>query len=75
MSQPRNMDVAFVYKHYFTGQVIVRSLDGAHDISKSRGRHDWIHVNTIDPVIVLDRIVQAKGRERANIIRRLGIKP
>ena len=74
MSLPQHMDVAFVYRHYFTKQVIVVSFEGAHDIGRSRGCHDWIHVNTINPVTVLNSVVQAKGRKRANIIRKLGIK-
>lgn len=75
MSIPQHQDVAFVYRHYFTKQVIVVGFEGAHDITRSRGCNDWIHVNTINPVTVLNSVVQAKGRERANIIKRLGVKP
>lgn len=75
MSNPHHMDVAFVYRHYFTNELIVVSMDGARDINKSRGCNDWIHISTIDPVIVLNNIVRAKSRERGNIIRRLGKKP
>lgn len=75
MTKTQHQDVAFVYRHYFTKQVIVVDLEGAYDIGRSRGCHDWIHVNTINPVTVLNAVVQAKGRERANIIRKLGIKP
>lgn len=75
MSVPQHQDIAFVYRHYFTQQVIVVGFARANDIARSRGCNDWIHINTINPVTVLDAVVQAKGRKRSNIIRGLGVKP
>ena len=75
MKPPRDIDVAFVYRHYFTGEMMIASVEDASDISRSRGCHDWIHINTINPVRVLNNVVRAKGRERAKIIRDIGKKP
>jgi hypothetical protein len=75
MNIPPDLSVAFVYQHYFTNELLVASMNEAREINRSRGANDWIHISTIDPVITLNRIVRAKGRERNKIIKELIEKP
>lgn len=75
MSIPPDLSVAFVYRHYFTNELLVASMNEAREINRSRGANDWIHISTIDPTIILNRIVRAKGRERSKIIKELSEKP
>ena len=59
---------AFVYVHAFNGMVRVESLDTAKHID---GNPEWKHVSTVNPHIVLEQILRAKGKERNLIIKHL----
>ena len=53
--------VAFIYVHAFNGIVRVESLDTAKHID---GNPEWKHVATINPHVILEQILRAKGKER-----------
>jgi len=59
---------AFIYVHAFNGLVRVESIDTAKHID---GKPDWKHVATINPHVVLEQILRAKGKERNQIIKHL----
>jgi hypothetical protein len=59
---------AFVYVHAWNGIVRVESLDTAKHIS---GNPEWKHVATINPHVILEQILRAKGKERNQIIKHL----
>ena len=59
---------AFIYVHAFNGIVRVESLDTAKRID---GNPEWKHVATINPHVVLESILRAKGKERNLIIKHL----
>jgi len=59
---------AFVYVHAWNGIVRVESLDTAKHID---GNPEWKHVATINPHVVLEQILRAKGKERNQIIKHL----
>ena len=65
--------VAFVYKHRITSEVIVVDIDRARELDAARPY--WQHVSTVDPIIILQLIVKANGRERSKIIKELSEKP
>lgn len=70
---PDSFCVAFVYKHRITSEVIVVDIDRARELDAARPY--WQHVSTVDPIIILQLIVKAKGRERSKIIKELSEKP
>jgi hypothetical protein len=59
---------AFIYLHAWNGLVRVESLDTAKHIS---GNPEWKHVATINPHVILEQILRAKGKERNQIIKHL----
>ena len=61
-------DCAFIYVHAFNGIVRVESLDTSRFID---GNPEWKHVSTINPHVVLEQILRAKGKERNLIIKHL----
>jgi hypothetical protein len=67
------MNVAFVYKHTMTSEVLVVDIDRARELDAARPY--WQHVSTVDPIIILQLIVQANGRARTKIIKELSEKP
>ncbi len=67
------MNVAFVYKHKMTSEVLVVDLERARELDAARPY--WQHVSTVDPIIILQLIVQSKGRARTKIIKELSEKP
>ena len=67
------MNVAFVYKHKMTGEVLVVDIDRARELDADRPY--WQHVSTINPIVILQLIVKAKGRARTKIIKELSEKP
>ena len=67
------MNVAFVYRHKMTSEVLVVDIDRARELDAARPY--WQHVSTVDPIIILQLIVNAKGRERTKIIKELSDKP
>lgn len=67
------MNVAFVYKHKMTGEVLVVDIDRSRELYAARPY--WEHVSTINPICILQLIVKAKGRARTKIIKELSEKP
>jgi len=67
------MNVAFIYKHKMTSEVLVVDIDRARELDAARPY--WQHVSTVDPIIILQLIVKSKGRERTKIIKELSEKP
>ena len=59
---------AFIYVHAWNGLVRVESLDTAKHID---GNPEWKHVATINPHVILEQILRAKGKERNQIIKHL----
>ena len=73
MNIPPDLSVAFVYKHKMTSEVLVVDIDRARELDAARPY--WQHVSTVDPIIILQLIVRAKGRARSKIIKELSEKP
>jgi hypothetical protein len=61
-------DCAFIYVHAWNGIVRVESLDTARFID---GNPEWKHVSTVNPHVILEQILRAKGKERNLIIKGL----
>jgi hypothetical protein len=59
---------AFIYVHAWNGIVRVESLDTAKHID---GNPEWKHVSTVNPHVILESILRAKGKERNQIIKHL----
>ena len=70
---PDSFCVAFVYRHTMTSEVLVVDIERARELDAARPY--WQHVSTVDPIIILQLIVKAKGRERTKIIKELIEKP
>ena len=64
---------AFVYRHKMTSEVLVVDMERARELDAARPY--WQHVSTVDPIIILQLIVKAKGRARTKIIKELSEKP
>lgn len=73
VNMPSNLSVAFVYKHRMTSEVLVVDIDRARELDAARPY--WQHVSTVNPIIILQLIVKAKGRARTKIIKELSEKP
>ena len=73
MNIPPTLSVAFVYKHTITSEVLVVDIERARELDAARPY--WQHVSTVDPIIILQLIVKAKGRARTKIIKELSEKP
>ena len=73
MNIPPTLSVAFVYRHKMTSEVLVVDIDRARELDAARPY--WQHVSTVDPIIILQLIVKANGRERSKIIKELSEKP
>ena len=73
MNIPPALSVAFIYKHKITNEVLVADLERARELDAARPY--WQHVSTVDPIIILQLIVKAKGRARTKIIKELSEKP
>ena len=67
------MNVAFVYRHKMTSEVLVVDIDRARELDAARPY--WRHVSTVDPISILQLIVKAKGRARTKIIKELSEIP
>jgi hypothetical protein len=67
------MNVAFVYRHRMTSEVLVVDIDRARELDAARPY--WQHVSTVNPIIILQLIVKANGRARTKIIKELSEKP
>ena len=59
---------AFIYVHKTNGLIRVDSIDTAKHVDQSP---EWKHVSTINPHVVLEQILRAKGKERNQIIKHL----
>ena len=73
MNIPPALSVAFVYRHRITSEVLVVDIDRARELDAARPY--WQHVSTVDPIIILQLIVKAKGRARTKIIKELSEIP
>lgn len=67
------MNVAFVYKHKMTSEVLVVDIDRARELDAARTY--WQHISTINPICILQLIVNTSGRARNKIIKELSEKP
>ena len=67
------MNVAFVYKHKMTSEVLVVDIDRARELDAARPY--WEHVSTVNPICILQLIVNTSGRARNKIIKELSEKP
>ncbi len=67
------MNVAFIYRHKMTSEVLVVDIDRARELDAARPY--WQHVSTVNPICILQLIVKAKGRARAKIIKELSEIP
>ena len=67
------MNVAFVYRHKMTSEVLVVDIDRARELDAARPY--WQHVCTVDPICILQLIVNTSGRARNKIIKELSEKP
>ena len=61
-------DCAFIYVNKTNGMIRVESLDTAKHID---GNPEWKHVSTINPHVILEQILRAKGKDRNQIIKHL----
>jgi hypothetical protein len=59
---------AFIYLHKSNGLVRVESLDTAKQID---GNPEWKHVSSVNPHVILEQILRAKGKDRNQIIKHL----
>ena len=60
--------IAFIYVHAWNGTIRVESLDTAKHID---GNPEWKHVSSVNPHVILESILRAKGKERNLIIKHL----
>jgi hypothetical protein len=56
-----------------TNEVLVVDIERARELDAARPY--WQHVSTVNPISILQLIVQSKGRERTKIIKELSEKP
>lgn len=73
MNIPPALSVAFVYKHKMTSEVLVVDIDRARELDAARPY--WQHVSTVNPISILQLIVNTSGRARNKIIKELSEKP
>jgi hypothetical protein len=59
---------AFIYINKTNGVIRVESLDTARNVD---GNPEWKHVSTVNPHVILEQILRAKGKERNQIIKHL----
>jgi hypothetical protein len=74
---PDNFSICFIYKNKTNGDVMVLCAEDARkfELSAQKRRGEWNHVCTVDPICILQLIVNAKGRDRTKIIKELSEKP
>ena len=77
MSIPPHLSICFIYKHKTNGDVMVLSAEDARKYERSaqKRRGEWNHVSTVDPICILQLIVNANGRARTKIIKELSEEP
>ena len=67
------MNVAFIYRHRMTSEVLVVDIDRARELDAARPY--WQHVSTVNPICILQLIIKAKGLARTKIIKELSEIP
>jgi hypothetical protein len=74
---PDDSSICFIYKHQRNGDVVVLGAEDARkmDSSPAMRRGEYKHVSTVDPITILQLIVNTSGRRRSQIIKELGEKP
>ena len=72
-----DFSICFVYKHQRNGDVVVLNAEDARrmDSSPAMRRGEYKHVGSVDPICILQLIVNSSGRRRNQIIKQLGEKP
>jgi hypothetical protein len=72
-----DLSICFIYKHKTNGDVMVLSAEDARKFERSaqKRRGEWNHVCTVDPICILQLIVNTNGRARTKIIKELSEKP
>ena len=73
---PDDFSICFIYKHQRNGDVVVLNAEDARrmDSSPAMRRGEYKHVASVDPICVLQLIVNASGRRRNQIIKDLSEK-
>ena len=73
---PENFSICFIYKHQRNGDVVVLNTEDARRMNSSPAmrRGEYKHVSTVDPITILQLIVNTSGRRRNQIIKELGEK-
>jgi hypothetical protein len=68
--------VAFIYKHQRNGDLVILNTEDARrmDSSPAMRRGEYKYVSTVDPICILQLIVNTSGRRRNQIIKELGEK-
>ena len=74
---PDGFSICFIYKHQRNGDVVVLNAEDARrmDYSPAMRRGEYKHVSTVDPICILQLIVNTSGRRRNQIIKELSEKP
>ena len=73
---PDDFSICFIYKHQRNGDVVVLNAEDARrmDASPAMRRGEYKYVSTVDPICILQLIVNTSGRRRNQIIKELGEK-
>ena len=73
---PDDFSICFIYKHQRNGDVVVLNTEDARRMNSSAAmrRGEYKHVASVDPICVLQLIVNASGRRRNQIIKDLSEK-
>jgi hypothetical protein len=74
MKNVSDISICFIYKHRTNGDVMVLGVDDAREFDAMRGK-EWKHVSSVDPICILQLIVNTSGRQRNKIIKELSEKP
>lgn len=77
MNVLKDLSICFIYKHKTNGDVMVLSAEDARKFERSAAKRmgEWKHVCTVDPICILQIIVNTSGRARAKIIKELSEIP
>ena len=72
---PDDFSICFIYKHQ-SGDVVVLNAEDARrmDSSPAMRRGEYKHVSSVDPIVILQLIVNTSGRRRNQIIKGLSEK-
>jgi hypothetical protein len=73
---PDDFSICFIYKSQKNGDVVVLNAEDARrmDASAAMRRGEYKHVSSVDPICILQLIVNTSGRRRNQIIKELSEK-